>query len=56
MVILKIVCVTNSVTMTGLEDFHLDNILIDEKSQKNILIWDISYKILFSLKPEIKFD
>ena len=27
-----------------LEDFDLDNILIDEKSHKNILIYDISYK------------
>ena len=27
-----------------LEDFYLDNILIDEKSHENILIYDISYK------------
>ena len=56
MLILKIVRVTNSVTMTRLEDFHLDDILIDGKSQQNILIWDVSYKTLTSLKPQIKFD
>ena len=27
-----------------LEDFNLDNILIDEKTCENILIYDISYK------------
>ena len=27
-----------------LEHFDLDNILIDERSHKNILIYDISYK------------
>ena len=27
-----------------LEDFDIDNILIDEKSHQNILIYDISYK------------
>ena len=27
-----------------LEDFHLDSILIDEKSHENILIYNISYK------------
>ena len=26
-----------------IKDFHLDNILIDEKSYKNILVYDISY-------------
>ena len=37
-----------------LEDFDLDNILIDEKSHKNILIYDISYKIVISklVKPK----
>ena len=29
-----------------LENFNLDNILIDEKSHENILIYDISYKTL----------
>ena len=27
-----------------LENFDLDNVLIDEKSDENILIYDISYK------------
>ena len=40
-----------------LEDFDLDNIVIDEKSHKNILIYDISYKTLIGPKPlRIKFD
>ena len=34
-----------------LEDFYLDNILIDEKSHENILIYDISYKTLINPKP-----
>ena len=41
----------------NLEDFDLDNILIDEKSHKNILIYDILYKTLFDPKPlRIRFD
>ena len=40
-----------------LEDFDIDNILIDEKLHKNMLIYDISYKILISPKPlPIRFD
>ena len=40
-----------------LEDFDLDNILIDEKSQENILIYDISYKTLIGSKPlRIRFN
>ena len=40
-----------------LEDFDLHNILIDEKSQENILIYDISYKTLIDAKPlRIRFD
>ena len=40
-----------------IEDFNLDNILIDEKSHKNILVYDISYKTLVGAKPlGIKFD
>ena len=40
-----------------LEDFDLDNILIDEKSHKNILIYDISYKTLIDPKPlRIRFN
>ena len=29
-----------------LEDFGLDDILVDGKSRKNVLIYDISYKYL----------
>ena len=40
-----------------LEDFDLDNILVGEKSHKNILIYDISYKTLIDPKPlGIRFD
>ena len=35
----------------------MDNILIDEKSYENILVYIISYKTLISAKPFwIKFD
>ena len=34
-----------------LEDFNFDNILIDEKSPKNILIYDILCKTLIGPKP-----
>ena len=34
-----------------MEDFDSDNILLDEKSQENILIYDISYKTLIGAKP-----
>ena len=34
-----------------IEDLHFDDILIDEKSHKNILFYEISYKILISAKP-----
>ena len=40
-----------------IEDFDLDNILIDEKSYKNILVYKIPYKILIDSKPlHIRFD
>ena len=40
-----------------LEDFDLDNILIDKKSHENILISDISYKTLIDPKSlRIIFD
>ena len=40
-----------------LEDFHLDDILIDAKSRKNISNYDISYKTLVDSKPlRIRFD
>ena len=32
--------------ITESEDFNFDNILIDEKSKENILIYDILYKTL----------
>ena len=40
-----------------LEDFDFDNILIDEKSHKNILIYDILSRTLIGPKPlSIRFD
>ena len=40
-----------------IEDFDLDNILIDEKSYENILIYNISYKSLIDSTPlHIRFD
>ena len=40
-----------------LEDFDLNNILIDEKSHENSLIYDISYKTLIHPKPfRIRFN
>ena len=40
-----------------LEDFNCDNILIDEKSHENILIYGIAYKTLIGPKPlRIRFD
>ena len=35
---------------TKIEDFDFD-ILLDEKSYENILIYDVSYKTLFGAKP-----
>ena len=34
-----------------LEDFDIHNIIIDEKSHENILIYDISYNTLTGSKP-----
>ena len=40
-----------------LEDFDLDNILIDKKSHENNLIYDISHTTLIDSKPlRIRFD
>ena len=47
---LKIAFVIISMTIK-LEYFDLDNIFIDKKSQKYILIYDISYKSLIDPKP-----
>ena len=59
---LKKVCIKNrtcyySDDIIKLEDFDVDNILMEGKSHKNILIYDISYKTLIGSKPlRIKFD
>ena len=43
--------------ITKSEDFDLDNVLVNEKSYKNILVYNILYKTLISDKPlHIKFD
>ena len=34
-----------------IEDFDLDNILIDEESYENILVYNISNKTLIGAKP-----
>ena len=40
-----------------LEDFDIDNILINKKSHENILIYDTPYKTLIDTKPfHIRFD
>ena len=40
-----------------LEDFELDNILVDEKPHENVLICDISYETLIGPKPlQTEFD
>ena len=36
--------------MIKIEDFDIDNILTDEKSNESILIYDISYKTLIVVK------
>ena len=43
--------------LSKFEDFDIDNILIDEKSYENILIYNILYKALIGSKPfHIRFD
>ena len=37
--------------MIKLEDFEFRNILLDEKSYENILIYELLYKTLFGAKP-----
>ena len=37
--------------MIKIKDFDLDNILIDEKSYENILVYNISFKRLIYSKP-----
>ena len=53
---LKKICIKNFTCnyfndITKFENFDLDNILIDEKSHRNILIYDISYKTLIGPNP-----
>ena len=39
------------------KDFDLDNILIDEKAYKIILVYNVSYKIVIGAKPlRIRFE
>ena len=39
------------------EDFNFGNVLIDEKSYKNVLVYNIPYKILIGAIPLcVKFD
>ena len=49
--ILKIIRIILLNYVTEYEDFDLDNILIDEKSYENILVYNNSYKILIGAKP-----
>ena len=59
---IKKVCIKNHTcydfdNVIKLEEFDLDNTLIDEKSQENILMCDMLYKTLISSKPlRIRFD
>ena len=54
--ILKIACVIVLITMK-IEEFNLDNSLIDEKSYKNILIYSVSNKTLIDANSLcISFD
>ena len=34
-----------------IEDFDINDILIDQKSYENILVYNVSYKILIDSKP-----
>ena len=52
----KIVCIKNRAChyfndMIKLEDFDIDNILMNRKPNQNILIYGISYKTLIGAKP-----
>ena len=58
----KKVCIINHACyyfddIITVENVDIDNILIEEKSHKSILIYDISYKTLIGSKPlRIRFD
>ena len=54
--ILKIACVNYFDEIIKIQDFNLDNILIDEKSYENIAIYNISYKNLIAKLLHIRFD
>ena len=54
--IIKKINIKNSICyyfhdIVKIEPFGFDNILLDEKSCENILIYDISYKTLIGAKP-----
>ena len=54
--ILKALYVIISMTIK-IEHFDLDNILLDKKWYENILVYNISYKILIGPQPlRIRFD
>ena len=53
--ILKIVCYYFD-DIIKIENFNLDNILIDEKSYENILVYNISYKNLIAKLLRSIFD
>ena len=42
--------------MIKIQDFNLDNILIDEKLYENILVYNVSYKHLIATPLRIRFD
>ena len=52
---LKEICIKNLIfyyfdDIIKIEDFDFDNILLDEKSYENILMYNISYKTTFHIK------
>ena len=42
--------------MIKIQDFNLDNILIDEKSYENILVYNVSHKHFIATPLRIRFD
>ena len=43
--------------MININDVNLDNILLNEKSYENILIYDVAYKAPYHAKPlYVTFD
>ena len=41
----------NKQILNFVQRYHIDNILIDEKPYKNVLVYNISYKTLIDAKP-----